>query len=100
MALLSAPIGLSWAGILGFSLLRWSIVAGSIGAGLAVILELYNFLRVNAELSDPTNKELRAFALMSYAMSGPSLFVSKMAFFLSWVSLLIWGIVALVRIFL
>ena len=104
--LLCAPIGLAWAGILNFPLLRGLISASLVGAALALVLDVYNSINSKARLmaieeeqgklpDDDYNRQWEIGKLFSSA--GLQLFVGKLAFFAAWVSLLLWGIVALVR---
>ena len=108
-SLLCAPIGLAWAGILSFPLLRGMVVASLIGAALALFLEVHNSINAKARLMTieeeqgklPDEEYKRQWEIGKlFSSAGLDLFMGKLAFFIAWVSLLIWGIVALFRAFL
>ena len=93
MALLWAAVGLAWAGILGLPLLNGLIAAALLGAAMVIPVEVHNRLKLPAT----SNEELRRFGLAAMSASGLSLTIGKLGFFFSWVSLIIWGVVALIR---
>ena len=107
--LLCAPIGIAWAGMLSFPLLRGLISALLVGAALAIILDVHNSINAKARLmaieeehgklpDDDYKRQWEIGKLFSSA--GLQLLVGKIAFFIAWVSLLLWGIVELARAFL
>ena len=107
--LLCAPIGLAWAGMFNLPLSRGLISALLIGAALGLVLDVHNSINSKARLMAieeeqgklPDDEYRRQWELGKlFSSAGLQLFVGKLAFFIAWVSLVIWGIVAVVRAFL
>ena len=107
--LLCAPIGLAWAGILNLPILRGLISASLVGAALGLVLDVHNSINSKARLMVieqgqgklPDDEYKRQWELGKlFSSAGLQLFVGKLAFFIAWVSLVIWGVVAVVRAFL
>lgn len=106
---LCAPIGLAWAGILGLSLIGGLISASTVGAGLALVLDVHNSINARARITtieeeqgkfpdDEYRREWEVGKLLS--MAGLQFLVIKLAFLIVLISLPLWGIIALARIVL